>query len=159
MKLHRGPRTTPGTSAVATNDLAALIGAAFELKAERDLARAQLEAAQAELEDLKEALRTPMTDDPTWARIPHDRDEWKRTVRDRWKDWLENQPTNTVICGNESAYWVADDSLQIRMWRSGSHLVSTIVLTKLHTEFNYIGWWDDGIVVDLKANPTMGGDR
>lgn len=154
MKLHRRPSLTPGTSAVATNDLATLISAAFELKAERDLARTERDAARAELE----ALKTPMTDDPTWARIPHDRDEWKRTVRDRWKDWLENQQTNTVICGNESAYWVADDSRQIRMWRSGLNLVSTIVLTKLHTEFVYIGWWDDGIVVDLKANPTKGGD-
>ena len=53
MNLHRGPRITPGTSAVATNDLAAIIGSVFELKAERDLARAQLEAAQAELEQLR----------------------------------------------------------------------------------------------------------
>lgn len=63
MKLHRRPRLTPGTSAVTTNDLATLIRAAFELKAERDLARTQLEAAQAELEALKTAGGLPTLKD------------------------------------------------------------------------------------------------
>lgn len=83
-----------------------------------------------------------MSGDSTWAKIPHDRDEWKRTVRDRWKDWLESLPERTKVLGNGSAFWTADDSLGVRMWRSGYNGVSTITLMQLHTEFEVVG--EDG---------------
>lgn len=80
-----------------------------------------------------------MSGDSAWAKIPHDRDEWKRTVRDRWKDWLESLPERTKVLGNGSAFWTADDSLGVRMWRSGYNDVSTITLMRLHTEFEVVG--------------------
>jgi hypothetical protein len=78
-----------------------------------------------------------------WAGLPQprDRNAWKLEVRDRWKPILDQLPVDTTVLANGSAYWTKDpqpNPMGGDVWTSGHNHVSTIVLLKLHDDFEVI---------------------
>lgn len=72
---------------------------------------------------------------------PRDRNAWKAEVRDRWQPLLDALPADTVVQGNGAAYWTKDPGKNPQggdVWVSGYNQVSTIVLLKMHDEFEVV---------------------